>query len=111
MLHALLLIAPFAAQQTPAPPDCSVTGQSIASRTSALPPEVLRAIPERMADRGEPFRSTDMVGKGEEQWPVTRLICGYATDQGYVVEREHGGRGYHIERIQFRKTAEGYVPD
>lgn len=38
-----------------------------------------------------------------------RLICGYSTSDGYVVERERGGRGYNIGKIVFDKTKAGYT--
>ena len=89
-------------------PQCSVTGHGVAITKAELPPDVLREVGENMADPGEPFRTGDTMLPGEEQRPTRRLICGYPTLSGYVVEREGGSRGYRVARIAFRKTALGY---
>ena len=112
MLLALLVAGtPAVAAPVPveAAPHCSVPGHAVAIRKSELPPEVLREVEGDMADPGQPFRKTDALVPGEEDLPWMRLICGYRTLSGYVVEREQGGRGYNVGKIVFRRTATGFA--
>jgi hypothetical protein len=112
MLYSLLLTgaalaAPGVAQSAP---QCSVPGHAVAILKSELPPDVLREVDVEMADPGKPYRRTDVLAPGEEGLPTMRLICGYRTLEGYVVEREQGGRGYNVGKILFRRTPTGYAP-
>ena len=92
-------------------PQCSVPGHAVAIRTSELPPEVLREFDGTLAEPGEPFHKTDAPTPGQENLPAMRLICGYRTLTGYVVERERGGRAYSVGKVVFHRTATGYAPD
>lgn len=109
MLLSFLLFA--SAQAAPFRPlvQCSVRDRLVATRKRDLPAAVLRAMPYRLADRGEPFRATDVVLPGQEEWPSARLICGYRIPGGYVVEREQGGIGYDIGKVVLRRTSTGFA--
>ena len=110
MLFVLLLsAAPLALPPAQAAPQCSVPGHAVAIRKTELPPDVSRELDEDMADPGKSFRKSDILAPGEEDLPHMRLICGYRTLSGYVVEREVGGHAYSIGRIVFRRTATGYA--
>lgn len=109
----MLLIAPLvlyaAALQSDPVPSCSVHDRPIVTKIIDLPPTVHTALPPGIADSGERFRSTDVTRPGEEAWPVLRLICGYSTEDGYIVEREQGGRGYNIARLVFSRSRAGFA--
>ena len=90
-------------------PPCSVTSSPVAMRLQELPADVQAALADRLADRGAPFNVTDYVTVETADLPFRRLICGYSIPQGYVVEREEGGRGYNIRKIVFDRRAGGYV--
>lgn len=83
-------------------------GRPVATSLRELPASVQKALAHRVADRGQPFNVGDVIEPGQEQRPFMRLICGYATPEGYIVERERGGRGYNIGKVVFDKTATGY---
>ena len=110
LVFLLLSVAEPVLPAAEAGPHCSVPGHAVAIRKSELPPDVLREVDTEMADPGKPFRRTDALVPGEEELPAMRLICGYRTLEGYVVERELGGRGYSVGKIVFRRTATGYAP-
>ena len=94
MLTVLLIALPFPPFDAPA---CSVGDRPVIRRMAELPPGVSNQIGP-MADPNQPFRSTDVVERGEEHLPGRRLICGYAAADGYVIEFEQGGRGYAVIR-------------
>ena len=111
MLLAFVLFAHVETASVRPAPQCSEIGRSVARRMRDLPSGVQTAVPYRMADPTEPFHVTDVVGPGEANWPWARLICGYPTPSGYVIEREQGGRGYNIGRLVLRSTPTGFVAE
>ena len=90
-------------------PRCSIADRPVVRRLQDVPASVRKALPTAIANPGEPFQVTDIVQAGGR--PSLRLICGYATAKGYVIEREQGGRGYNVGRISLRRTHGGYVVD
>ncbi|WP_440847759.1 hypothetical protein [Sphingomonas sp. 22176] len=98
----------IAAAYGPAPM-CGVSGRPVSTNIRELPISVRQALRHRVADRGQPFNVSDALPSGQERRPFMRLICGYSTPEGYIVEREQGGRGYNIGKIVFVKTDTGYV--
>ncbi len=102
MMPAILMVMSSAA------PHCSVLDRPVATRKADLPIEVRKALPEPMADPGEPFHVSDAVLPGQERWPWSRLICGYVVPDGYVIERERGGRGYSVGKIFLHRTSKGF---
>ncbi len=107
MLPSVLLIA--AAVVSGPAPMCGVSGRPVSTSISELPASVQHALAHRVADRGQPFNVSDAIQPGQERRPFMRLICGYSTPEGYIVEREQGGRGYNIGKIVFEKTDTGYI--
>ena len=107
MLPSVIFIAAGAASASA--PTCSVSGRPIANKIQELPISVRKALAHRIADRGQPFNIGDAIPAGQEQRPFMRLICGYSIPDGYVIEREQGGRGYNVAKIIFGKTAVGYI--
>lgn len=93
----------------PAAWECSITGITAAKRKADLPPEVLHYVDD-MADRGKRFRVSDAAAPGDEDLPVKRLVCGYPTLDGYVVEQEVGGSAPHLAKERFRRGRYGYSP-
>ncbi len=103
----LILLA--AAAAVPPSPACSVSDRAIVGSLREMPPSIREALGGRMADRDQPFNISDAVPPGQERWPFLRVICGYKTATGYVVERERGGRAYSKGRIVFANSPAGYV--
>ena len=108
MLGSVLLFSSTLILASPCAPQCSVANRPVAKRVEGLPPAVLKALPYRIANPQEPFRVTDVVSPGQRNLPWARLICGYSTPNGYIIEREQGGRGYNVGRILFYKTSTGF---
>jgi hypothetical protein len=107
MLSLILLVSTQVA--APVTPPCSVRNRPVVNALRAMPPSIQQALAHRMADRGQAFNRTDVIAPGRERLPFLRLICGYATPTGYVVEREQGGRGYNIGAIRFTKVGARYI--
>ncbi|MBN8807753.1 MAG: hypothetical protein J0I47_05905 [Sphingomonas sp.] len=105
MLPLIMLAATHAASSIPT---CSNPSPTAAFAVKKLPQAVQKALPYRLADPGQPFNVSDAIAKGDEARPFARLICGYPTKEGYVIERERGGRGYSVGSIRLVKTASGY---
>jgi hypothetical protein len=103
----MLFLAAAQAGSTLAP-QCSVVDRPVSAKVKDLPVAIQKALAEQLADPGAPFHRTDTVLPGQEGWPYMRLICGYPVAEGYVIEREQGGRGYNVGQIVFRKTPAGY---
>jgi hypothetical protein len=108
MFFSVLLLV---AAEPPVTPDipCSVTDRPVVTRKQDLPKQVLEALRYDLADPGELFNKVDGLLPGQERFPFARLICGYSTPTGYVVERERGGRGYSVGREILNKSGEEYV--
>lgn len=103
-----LLMLVMAATPPLAAPVCTVADRPVARRLADLPPTVRAGLPKALAEPGASFRRTDFVGPGEQALPTARLVCGYPTSDGYVVEREQGGRGYSVGLVRFRTIATGF---
>ena len=88
---------------------CGASGAAVAHDLRALPTPIREALAGRLADYGQPFEVGDAIPAGQPRRPSMRLIYGYATPTGYVVEREQGGRGYNVGKIVFDKAAQGYI--
>ena len=113
LLWLIPALSSIAAHAQPVDPaiQCGSSDARIARKQAELPGGLVRELPGRMADPGEPFLRTDVIGPEQERLPWMRLICGYPTSDGYVVRWERGGRGYGVGDTRFRKTPTGFVPD
>jgi len=110
MLPLILAVSATVAPLKYPLPACSVKAAEVARTKQDLPPSVRLAVAD-FADSKEAFNKTDALPPNMEGLPFKRLICGYPTATGYVVEWEQGGRGYSIRRTAFRKASAGYELD
>lgn len=70
-----------------------------------LPAEVLAAFVDafgELADRGQPFRATDVVLPGEEGLPSRRFIQARSNCGEVILDFEQGGRGYSKQTVRFQ---------
>jgi hypothetical protein len=73
-----------------------------------LPPQLAAAFRRQVhgapvADRGEPFRATDVVLGGDP--PTRRFLVAGTSPSGSFVAYEHGGRGHHYHLVLFGAEA------
>jgi len=94
----------------PSGPSCTKAGPSVVSRVTELPSSILRDYRLGIRSPGESFSKVDGVGPfWDPNRPRIRLICGYPTQDGYVVEHEFGSVAYGDRAAVYRKTAAGYA--
>ncbi|PJI53113.1 hypothetical protein CTI14_32930 [Methylobacterium radiotolerans] len=81
LLWLIPALSSIAAHAQPVDPaiQCGSSDARIARKQAELPGGIVRALPGRMADPGEPFLRTDVIGPEQERLPWMRLICGYPT--------------------------------
>jgi hypothetical protein len=60
-----------------------------------------------IADRGERFNASDVTGSG---LPQRRFALGAVSGDTAVVAVEQGGRGYHVQTMEFRQVGETWEP-
>lgn len=105
MLPLILLTV---ATASVASPPCTARGHPTVDTLSEMPEPVRTALAGQIADRGQPFNVSDAIQSGQDDRLFMRVICGYDTPEGYIVEREQGGRGYNIGAIIFLRNQFGY---
>lgn len=98
MSIALMLFALATTGHAAVPsPACSADDPGRIAQVAALPRWVRAALPTPMADRDQPFNSSDVIFPDSP--PQRRLICAYRHDADWVVEYEQGGIGHFRKRI------------
>lgn len=60
-----------------------------------------------IADRGDRFNSSDVSGSG---LPQRRFALGAVNGDTAVVAVEQGGRGYHVQMVEFRQVGATWEP-
>ena len=105
MLSFVLLTAAIASI---ASPPCTARDRPTVDTLREMPEPVRKALADQIADRGQPFNVGDAIPLGQQHRPFMRIICGYEIPEGYIVEREQGGRGYNIGALIFSRNQSGY---
>jgi hypothetical protein len=60
----------------------------------------------RIADRGAPFRSTDVVGRGDPA--PRRLVLAAASGDTWFIHYEHGGIGLHSHLVALARSGSSW---
>ena len=110
MVVLAVVSAPFAviAKQPPEAKLFLETRYRSIESVRELPPELAAAFRKHVhgapvADRGEPFRATDVVLGGDP--PPRRFLAAGTSRSGSFVAYEHGGRGHHYHLVLFGPEA------
>jgi hypothetical protein len=80
----------------------------VATQLREIDPGALKALENqfrydhRLADRGAPFQSTDVVMPGHLPW--RRLVLAAASGDTWFIHYEHGGRGLHSHLVTLARS-------
>ncbi len=97
---------PAWSQQAPAEsPQQSTEVLSLAGLPAPVRAQLLGKRPEQISDRDGPFNPGDVAMPGVPSRRFVRALVGGGVA---VVDVEQGGRGYYVERMEFREVGDSW---